>query len=159
MKLYFFSYTVLIWWTLNYGKFSYKSFPKYSFLFFNYLQILSPPCFIYSWDLWMKIIILFWPKVSKWNIECLFWLSQVLDAPSLQDDFYLNVVDWSSQNVLAVGLGTCVYLWSASNSKVSFQPWLLLLLFLCINVILCGGGIELCGGYDGSGDEVMWLGT
>lgn len=52
----------------------------------------------------------------------LFWLSQVLDAPSLQDDFYLNVVDWSSQNVLAVGLGTCVYLWSASNSKVSVQP-------------------------------------
>lgn len=39
--------------------------------------------------------------------------------PSLQDDFYLNVVDWSSQNVLAVGLGTCVYLWSASNSKVT----------------------------------------
>ena len=46
-------------------------------------------------------------------------LRQVLDAPSLQDDFYLNQVDWSSQNVLAVGLGTCVYLWSASKSKVS----------------------------------------
>nr|KYP44750.1 Protein FIZZY-RELATED 3 [Cajanus cajan] len=46
-------------------------------------------------------------------------LVQVLDAPSLQDDFYLNLVDWSSQNVLAVGLGTCVYLWSASNSKVT----------------------------------------
>jgi cell division cycle 20-like protein 1 (cofactor of APC complex) len=45
---------------------------------------------------------------------------QVLDAPSLQDDFYLNLVDWSSQNMLAVGLGTCVYLWSASSSKVSF---------------------------------------
>ncbi|KAK2395752.1 ATP-dependent 6-phosphofructokinase [Trifolium repens] len=27
-----------------------------------------------------------------------FYLSlQVLDAPSLQDDFYLNLVDWSSQ--------------------------------------------------------------
>lgn len=57
-------------------------------------------------------------------VEC--WFSkieqccvQVLDAPSLQDDFYLNLVDWSSQNTLAVGLGTCVYLWSASNSKVS----------------------------------------
>ena len=50
-------------------------------------------------------------------IEVKLW--QVLDAPSLQDDFYLNLVDWSSQNVLAVGLGTCVYLWSASNSKVS----------------------------------------
>ncbi|TQD85152.1 hypothetical protein C1H46_029240 [Malus baccata] len=43
----------------------------------------------------------------------------VLDAPSLQDDFYLNLVDWSSQNVLAVGLGTSVYLWSATNSKVT----------------------------------------
>ncbi|ERN07934.1 hypothetical protein AMTRI_Chr08g162110 [Amborella trichopoda] len=45
--------------------------------------------------------------------------NKVLDAPSLQDDFYLNLVDWSSQNVLAVGLGTCVYLWSASTSKVT----------------------------------------
>ena len=44
----------------------------------------------------------------------------MLDAPSLQDDFYLNLVDWSSQNVLAVGLGSCVYLWSASTSKVRY---------------------------------------
>lgn len=44
--------------------------------------------------------------------------TQVLDAPALQDDFYLNLVDWSAQNVLAVGLGTCVYLWSACTSKV-----------------------------------------
>ena len=44
---------------------------------------------------------------------------KVLDAPNLQDDFYLNLVDWSSQNVLAVGLGACVYLWSAHTSKVT----------------------------------------
>eukprot|EP00164_Ancoracysta_twista_P005587 GFYU01007661.1.p1 GENE.GFYU01007661.1~~GFYU01007661.1.p1 ORF type:complete len:478 (+),score=54.27 GFYU01007661.1:215-1648(+) len=44
---------------------------------------------------------------------------KVLDAPSLQDDFYLNLVDWSSTNVLAVGLSACVYLWSASNGKVT----------------------------------------
>lgn len=44
---------------------------------------------------------------------------QVLDAPALADDYYLNLVDWSSQNVLAVGLGTCVYLWSACTSKVT----------------------------------------
>ncbi|KAI3987092.1 hypothetical protein MKX01_036882 [Papaver californicum] len=44
---------------------------------------------------------------------------KILDAPSLQDDFYLNLVDWSSQNVLAVALGTCVYLWSATSSKVT----------------------------------------
>ena len=44
---------------------------------------------------------------------------KVLDAPQLQDDFYLNLVDWSSHNVLAVGLGSCVYLWSACTSKVT----------------------------------------
>lgn len=43
---------------------------------------------------------------------------KVLDAPELQDDFYLNLVDWSAQNVLAVGLGSCVYLWSACTSQV-----------------------------------------
>ena len=37
----------------------------------------------------------------------------------VQDDFYLNLVDWSSLNVLAVGLGSCVYLWSACTSKVT----------------------------------------
>lgn len=43
----------------------------------------------------------------------------MLDAPELQDDFYLNLVDWSSQNVLSVGLGSCVYLWSACTSQVT----------------------------------------
>lgn len=43
---------------------------------------------------------------------------KVLDAPELQDDFYLNLVDWGQGNILGVGLGSCVYLWSASNSKV-----------------------------------------
>ncbi len=44
---------------------------------------------------------------------------KVLDAPSLQDDFYLNLIDWSSSNVLAVGLGTSVYLWSACTNRVT----------------------------------------
>ena len=47
------------------------------------------------------------------------YIFQVLDAPELQDDFYLNLVDWSSQNVLSVGLGACVYLWSACTSQVT----------------------------------------
>lgn len=51
-------------------------------------------------------------------LVCAHGLGQVLDAPALQDDFYLNLVDWSSQNVLAVGLGSCCYLWSAVTSKV-----------------------------------------
>jgi cell division cycle 20-like protein 1 (cofactor of APC complex) len=43
----------------------------------------------------------------------------VLDAPALQDDYYLNLIDWSNQNFLAVGLASSVYLWNASNSKVT----------------------------------------
>ncbi|KAF8914880.1 WD40-repeat-containing domain protein [Mucidula mucida] len=44
---------------------------------------------------------------------------RVLDAPELAEDFYLNLVDWSSTNVLGVGLGSCVYLWAAHNASVS----------------------------------------
>lgn len=43
---------------------------------------------------------------------------KVLDAPALQDDFYLNLLDWSESNLLSVGLSSCVYLWSAANGKV-----------------------------------------
>ena len=43
----------------------------------------------------------------------------MLDAPALQDDYYLNLIDWSTQNYLAVGLASSVYLWNASNSKVT----------------------------------------
>jgi cell division cycle 20-like protein 1 (cofactor of APC complex) len=43
---------------------------------------------------------------------------KVLDAPALQDDFYLNVVDWSHANVLSVGLASSVYLWNAATSKI-----------------------------------------
>lgn len=44
---------------------------------------------------------------------------KILDAPNLQDDFYLNLVDWSSQNMLAVALNNSVYLWNGGNNKVS----------------------------------------
>lgn len=44
---------------------------------------------------------------------------RVLDAPELADDFYLNLVDWSSTNVLGVGLGSSVYLWAADTAAVS----------------------------------------
>ncbi|XP_034122819.1 fizzy-related protein homolog [Drosophila guanche] len=44
---------------------------------------------------------------------------KVLDAPDLQDDFYLNALDWSSKDMLGVGLGCSLYLWSAVNSEVT----------------------------------------
>lgn len=44
---------------------------------------------------------------------------KVLDAPALQDDFYLNLVDWSPLNNLSVGLASCIYIWSAGSGKVT----------------------------------------
>ena len=39
---------------------------------------------------------------------------RTLDAPDLLDDYYLNLLSWSqSSNVLAVALGSSVYLWDA----------------------------------------------
>jgi cell division cycle 20-like protein 1 (cofactor of APC complex) len=37
---------------------------------------------------------------------------KVLDAPALADDFYLNLLDWSSSNVLACGLAKDLWIWS-----------------------------------------------
>lgn len=43
---------------------------------------------------------------------------KTLDAPNLCDDFYLNLVDWSSTNILAMALGQYVYVWNANTSAV-----------------------------------------
>jgi len=41
-----------------------------------------------------------------------------LDAPGLVDDFYLNLLSWSQDNILAAGLGSAVYLWNARTRGV-----------------------------------------
>jgi cell division cycle protein 20 (cofactor of APC complex) len=38
-----------------------------------------------------------------------------LDAPFLSDDFYLNLMSWSKNNVLAIALGSIVYLYNAGT--------------------------------------------
>ncbi|WLF81558.1 WD repeat-containing protein slp1 [Lodderomyces elongisporus] len=43
---------------------------------------------------------------------------RVLDAPGLVDDFYLNLLAWSSYNLLAIGLEDAVYVWNASTGSV-----------------------------------------
>lgn len=40
---------------------------------------------------------------------------RVLDAPDLFDDYYVNVLDWSSDNRIAVALGGAVYVRSAAG--------------------------------------------
>jgi len=57
---------------------------------------------------------------------------KVLEAPAIMDDFYLHLVDWSSQNVLAVGLTNFVYLW---NALTRFEP-VIHYAFVCLRVYL-----------------------
>ncbi|XP_077248136.1 cell division cycle 20.2, cofactor of APC complex-like [Tasmannia lanceolata] len=47
---------------------------------------------------------------------------RTLDAPDIVDDYYLNLLDWSSTNVVAIGLGNTLYLWNAANSATEELP-------------------------------------
>jgi len=44
---------------------------------------------------------------------------RILDAPELLDDYYLNLLDWNAENILAVALGDSVYLWNASSGAIT----------------------------------------
>ena len=44
---------------------------------------------------------------------------RILDAPELLDDYYLNLLDWSSTNQVAICLGSSVYVWNAASGDVS----------------------------------------
>ncbi|XP_074602458.1 cell division cycle protein 20 homolog [Brevipalpus obovatus] len=39
---------------------------------------------------------------------------KILDAPDVKDDFYLQLMDWSDKNLLAVALNRAVYIWDPS---------------------------------------------
>ncbi|KAJ9525874.1 hypothetical protein QJQ45_009250 [Haematococcus lacustris] len=43
---------------------------------------------------------------------------RILDAPDLVDDYYLNLLDWSCNNSIAIALGSTVYLWNAATGSV-----------------------------------------
>ncbi|KAL3905692.1 MAG: hypothetical protein SGILL_009577 [Bacillariaceae sp.] len=43
---------------------------------------------------------------------------RILDAPDLVDDYYLNLISWSADNILAVALAHCVYLWNAGSGEI-----------------------------------------
>jgi len=47
---------------------------------------------------------------------------KILDAPNLIDDYYLNLMDWSRSNILAIGLEQDVYLWNATTSNIEHIP-------------------------------------
>lgn len=45
---------------------------------------------------------------------------RVLDAPDFSDDYYLNLLDWSSQNKVAIALGAAIYLWDPQSGEIEF---------------------------------------
>jgi len=44
---------------------------------------------------------------------------RVLDAPGFADDYYLNLMAWSTANRLAIGLADLVYVWDADSGSVT----------------------------------------
>ena len=44
---------------------------------------------------------------------------RILDAPDIVDDYYLNLISWSKDNILAVALARSVYLWNAGTGEIS----------------------------------------
>ncbi|KAK1259856.1 Protein FIZZY-RELATED 1 [Acorus gramineus] len=50
---------------------------------------------------------------------CRYIPQGTLDAPGLIDDYYLNLLDWGSDNVLSIALGNTVYLWDALDGLTS----------------------------------------
>jgi len=44
---------------------------------------------------------------------------RILDAPDIVNDYYLNLLDWSSNNHLAVALGAQIYIWSAGSGEIN----------------------------------------
>nr|CAD1831466.1 unnamed protein product [Ananas comosus var. bracteatus] len=43
---------------------------------------------------------------------------KILEAPGLIDAYYLNIMDWGKENILAVAMGPSVYLWKADTGEV-----------------------------------------
>ena len=43
---------------------------------------------------------------------------RVLDAPDVNNDYYLNLLDWSVTNYLCVALNTSVFLWNAGSGDI-----------------------------------------
>ena len=93
-------------------------------------------------------------SASQFKRRVLTAPERVLDAPGLVDDYYLNLLDWSSGNQVAIGLERSVYVWSAESGSVSS-------LFECpsdtyiASVKWSGDGAYVAAGL-GTGEVQIW---
>ena len=70
-----------------------------------------------------------------------------LGAPDIKTDFYLNIIDWGKQGVLAVALNNVVYLWNSENSRLSQLP-------------VCNGTDYVCSvSWLNQGGDILAVGT
>jgi hypothetical protein len=58
---------------------------------------------------------------------------RMLDAPGIRDDYYLNLLSWGPNNILAVALGPVVYLWDPTTGQINDIP----ALEVCVVHLLC----------------------
>lgn len=43
--------------------------------------------------------------------------TKILDAPGIIDDYYMNILDWSSDDVIGISLLNSIYLWKNTSKK------------------------------------------
>lgn len=43
---------------------------------------------------------------------------RILDAPDLSNDYYLNLLSWSSKDIIAIALGASVFLWNSASGNI-----------------------------------------
>ncbi|VWU52401.1 cell division cycle protein 20 homolog, putative [Hepatocystis sp. ex Piliocolobus tephrosceles] len=62
-------------------------------------------------------------KKNKLNTYKLNECYRILSAPGIADDFYLNILDWSSRNIIAVGIDDklCLYNNNTNKSCILFE--------------------------------------
>ena len=41
-----------------------------------------------------------------------------MDAPNVVNDFYCNIIDWGEGDLLAVGLGTELFVWNSGTGEI-----------------------------------------
>ncbi|CAN1138517.1 Cell division cycle 20.1, cofactor of APC complex [Linum perenne] len=45
--------------------------------------------------------------------------ARILDAPNIRNDYYVNIIDWGKNNLLAVALGRALYLWNSESQAIT----------------------------------------
>ena len=80
-----------------------------NFIEYNKKRIITPDNSIFKYE----------NKYNKLKRKIQKTPIRILDAPNLIDDFYLNLLDWGKENIIAVALSDEIYLWNDNNCQTS----------------------------------------